>query len=341
MIKSGNVTVCLKGLVAKIFDTVGKIVANDLPFIGWYNPGYALDLQADTAGNIAAGNRAIFYWNAVIDRYNPSGAQFNSYTEQSYIIALNNLLASTNKKVIIDLPYWNIFGTYNAEDKITSWWEGIINATKNNPKVIGYYLFDEAEVWGYNNNIPELTHTEALNAYNLAKSFTTKDLYSVFTDVTLFNQKYGLDGNNQVRTPFWDVFMFDAYDFLEQSKLESNCSANSAWCFTAGSQQEKNFIEQRLLSWKTNVIIPNNISRVVFVMQGHGETRQNVLTGAVTSVNGVDVFGMRTITNDEYSFIVNILKTQFTLEGILAWSWFYGNNISRQRANTALLLLKN
>lgn len=134
--------------------------------------------------------------------------------------------------------------------------------------------------------------------------------------------------------------MFDAYDFRTESVVNANCSVAPSWCFTVGSQQERNFIEQRILNWKTQVIVPYNYNRVVFVMQGHGETRQDPLTGVSTTSPNY-VFGMRTMTTDEYNFIINILKTQFNLEGLLAWSWNNANNTSRQRANTALLTYKN
>jgi hypothetical protein len=329
-LKFGSNKIKLCQGISKLFRLYSKPTAL-LPFIGWYDPGYTTQLQPDTAGNIAAGDVAIHYWNGLIDRYNPSGSQFNEYSKESYITALNNLLANSNKRVIVDLPYWDVSGTYTTN--LTSWWADIINATKNNPKVIGYYLFDEPEVWGYFNNIPELTHAQALSAYNLVKANTTKDAYSVFTDITLFNKYSGL-------APFWDVFMFDAYDFITQEKLDANCIVSPPWCYTAGSNTERDYVEQRLLNWKTQVIIPNNISRIVFVMQGHGEVRQDPVTGASSSEPQY-VFGMRTMTELEYNFIINILKTQFNLEGLLAWSWFYANNLSRQRANKALLLFKN
>jgi hypothetical protein len=331
-LKFGSTKINLCQGVSKLFKVFRKN-PNLSPFIGWYDPGFSSDLQPDAVGNIAAGDVAIYYWNGLIDRYNPSGGAFNDYSKASYLIALNNLLTTSKKRIIVDLPYWDVSGNYQSENILTSWWVDIINATKENPKVIGYYLFDEPEVWGYFNSIPELTHTTALSAYNLVKANTTKDVYSAFVDIALFSKYSGL-------APFWDVFMFDAYDFLTQAKLDENCPVNPVWCYTAGSQTERDYVEQRLLNWKTEVIIPNNISRVVFIMQGHGEVRQDPVTG-VSSSEPQYVFGMRTMTELEYNFIINILKTQFNLEGLLAWSWFYANNLSRQRANKALLLFKN
>jgi hypothetical protein len=319
----------------KLISTSGDIlkpVPEQETFIGWYDPGVTSDLQPDSSGNVAAGQVAVFYWNGLIDRYNPSGGAFNDYSKASYLTALNNYLAIANKKIIVDLPYWDVSGTYTVN--LTDWWADIINATKNNPKVIGYYLFDEPEVWGYFNSIPELTHTEAMRCYNIVKGNTTKDTYSVFTDVDLFNSKYGSE------TPFWDVFMFDAYDFLTQNVLDTRCNANPVWCYTAGSQDELDWVEARLLKWKTDVITPMNIERVVFVMQGHGETRQDPVTG-VSTTDPSFVFGMRTMTNSEYTFIIDKLKANFNLEGLLAWSWFFANDASRERANTALLRFKN
>lgn len=323
-----NIKLC-KGLQG-IFKTKFNNTGLQRPFVGWYDPTFT----ADTSGNTPVGDVMIFYWNGLIDKYNPSGGPFNDYSLQSYLLALNNMLITVDKRVIVDLPVWDVSGNYGEQNLLIDWWEQIINNTKNHQNVIGYYLFDEPEVWGYFNSIPELTHSSALSFYQLAKQYTTKDIYSVFNDITLFNQKYG------GQTPFWDVFMFDAYDFLEQSVLDTRCSANPVWCYTAGSQDERNYVEQRLLNWKTQVITPYNYNRVVFVMQGHGNVRQDPVTGATTT-DPAYVFGMRTMTADEYNFIVNILKTQFNLEGVLAWSWFFANDTSRQRANTALLTYKN
>jgi len=344
-IKLGSLNIKLCQGITRLFKVISKPTTLLQPFIGWYDPGYTNDLQADTSGNIAAGDTAIFYWNGAIDRYNPSGEEFNVYSKESYITALNNILSTTSKNIIVQLPYWDVSGSFENANKLTSWWPDVINATKNNNKVIGYYLFDEPEVWGSASapNIPQLTHTEALSLYNVVKANTTKDAYAVFTDVQLFNFK---PGGNEIKygglTPFWDVFMFDAYDFLTQAELDIKCAAftGSPWCYTAGSTQERDYVKARLLRWKNEVINEYGYTRVVFVMQGHGDTRQDPVTGTSTT-DPAFVFGMRTMTDNEYDFIIDTLKDEFNLEGLLVWSWVYANNVSRERANTALLKYKN
>jgi hypothetical protein len=296
---------------------------------GWYDGIHPIKDTPITS----VGNTTLNYWNGVVDRFNPG---FQNLNLEGYLAAITEMLNKVNQDIIIELPYWDASGEYDELNSTLGWWSAIIDYVDSNPNVIGYYLFDEPEIWGeFGNTKPKLPHAQALSAYHLVKSKTKKDVYCVFADVMMFNQKYG------GKTPFWDVFMFDFYYFRTREHIDRNCLEVNTWCFKAGSKDELAFIESQLRRWKGEVVDRYGYKRVMFVCQGHGQS-VDLPTGRRIDLSSEDanfyLFGMRDMTLVEYDWLIGKVNELFPkLEGIFMWDWIYSNNSLRIKGNTVLL----
>jgi hypothetical protein len=271
------------------------------------------------------GNTATTYWNTIIELWFPNWDN-GSFTKTNYITALNSYLNATTKEVIVQLPYWDVTGNFNPENNVTSWWTDIVNAVDDHPRVVGYKIFDEIELWGtpfIPFSIPELSHSTALANYNTVKSASNKDVYGVFHEANLFSQKYG------GREPIVDVLMFDEYRFYTQTQLDTMKVSVPMFDYTVGSEQEKVIIRQLIGRWKP-VLEANGYRRYMYVGQGIGLHTDPSNTHPYT--------GYRNMTPDDFALVKQILYEIYPdAEGYMLWDWTYANDTMKVNGNTALI----
>lgn len=252
------------------------------------------------------GNVTLFYFNGLITNNLPDFTIGDLYDKDRYIQAIKNFASVTDKSIIVQLPYWNVNGTFNLSDKLTSWWSDVVEQTQHLPQIHGYYLFDEPEYWGTSlaPNIPELTHTEAMDLYNIVKSKTNKPTFVAFASLSNFEAKY------KNLTPFYDVFMFDVYPFLSDETLAQN-----SWIGPRGSEGELNYILERITRWKPVVELLN--MPTVYIGQAYFSPEFPT---------------RRRLSREDMALTTSIIKEHFpNLDGYMLWSWLYNDDSPEMR----------
>jgi hypothetical protein len=298
--------------------TTGNRVYRPKRTTGWFGAFPNLELS---------GNVTLTYWNIVIDNFLPD--ETNVLTKDQYIRAIVNCLDyhyNRGKSVIVDLPVWDA-NTSPATFLLTDWWLDIIAAVDDHPATYGYYLFDEPELQGElpGDTRPIFTHQFGLNLYNMVKTVTSKDAYSVFAVTTWFNEKFA------GRTPFWDVFMFDLYPWLTQTEVDARFLVNPTYDYTINTQGELDFIRNQISTW---LPIVANESRYLYLGQGFGGTQTNPYTGASETVTFP---AYREPTANQFEYVTALLEELFPrAEGYLFWDYTYGNANTRSRGNDEL-----
>lgn len=276
---------------------------------GWY----------DISPSSKSGNVAILYWNHAVNNYSPLGKVDKDdpsiYTLEHYIFSLQVALEKFyrhGKKLYVHLPFFQVYKTPEGNETIlTEWWEPIVRHFATDPRVEGFYMADEPEVWGteWSSHKTPFPHSLAISKYAMIKSITMKPVLVVFCDTALYEKSYG------GRQPFFDIFGFDFYPFMTQTEIN-----RKGLGFTTGSGYEKKWILERVKDW-TSLIKRNRFPRVVYVGQGCGER----------DINGNLNWGQRDMVIEDFSLVGQMLREHIPvpLEGYLLWSWERADKLAR------------
>ena len=242
-----------------------------MKYYGWYDP------NPTDKGTIA-----LSYWNHIVNEYANIGSSPNDldrYTKEHYVQACKTYMDEhsyffPDRKFIIDIPIAEVYyeGTKTADDgykenipiwKTSEWVEYVVNQLDKDDRVLGWYHADEPEVWGYreviNGNVtnsnPSIEYTFLKERYEILKALSTKPVFAVFCDTTLFLNKYY---DKIIKYgKFFDVFGFDYYPFTYTNKK-------------IDTTRIKNFIN-------ISANIDSNLP-VLFVGQGSGTAEFNTRT---------------------------------------------------------------